>query len=355
MFLLLLLLVLLSLVLPARGAHGDLDGDGISDDMELRLAHMFAPVVHFHPKESFFPTSVETYLRETQLFFQRSSSGPHCLFTTHNEYDFHTLPVLNVSPDKYDMCVDVQPHLRKGTTDDEFACRWDTLHCDLFNHSVVNHNVIECTSMDTRTDQNFYLHRGKAMHTGFNASVPVYVHVHPSPSLNGSVVVQYWFFYPFNGPLDDMLSAGAHEGDWEHISVVLDESRQKVTAVYMAAHSHEASWLTADQVQLDDGQHVHTFVALHSHALYPTSGVKKRISDSVLLSFLHDRCNDQGVQWRPTQLVNMGEELLPLVPWGYYNGYWGSKKLIYSFIPLPFDSASPPLGPMHQRDYWNYN
>lgn len=356
--LMLTLLTLFVLATAAGAAHNDLDGDGISDDMELRLAHMFAPIVHFHPHEFFFPTPVETYLRDTKLFFQRSPSAPHCLFTTHEEYAFHTLPVLTTLPDQYEVCADAQPRLRGGEAaapQDEFECRWDALQCDLYNRTAVNHNVIECTSVNTRIDQFFYLHRGRAMHTPFNASAPVYVHVHPSSTHNGSTVVQYWFFYPFNGPLDDMLSAGAHEGDWEHISLLLDESRQKVMEVYMAAHSHEASWLSADQVLLDEDQHVHTFVALNSHALYPTSGVKKRISNSVLFSFLHDHCSDAGVQWRPDQFVNMGERASPLVPWAYFNGFWGSKQLIYSFIPLPFDSASPPLGPMHQLDYWNFN
>lgn len=33
---------------------------------------------------------------------------------------------------------------------------------------------------------------------------------------NSEIIVQYWFFYPFNDFLNN------HEGDWEHINVVID-------------------------------------------------------------------------------------------------------------------------------------
>ena len=40
------------------------------------------------------------------------------------------------------------------------------------------------------------------------------------------IVVQYWFFYPFND------SGNRHEGDWEHINVVLNSIWKRGTIQY---------------------------------------------------------------------------------------------------------------------------
>lgn len=341
------------LLFPSFAAlQNDFDGDGLSDDMELLLAKQFAPVVHFHPLEMFFPSAVEPYLAATDLYFQRHYNAPACKFTAPADMP---LPVLTLHDDiEAEVCIgDGKPALRGGNDVNE-ECSWSNMKCNLFNTTAFN--IVECNTAESRLDQYFFLHAGRAIKNNFNGSAPVYVHVHPADMFGErSIVVQYWFFYSFNGPLDDMLSAGAHEGDWEHVSVVVDDAtRQHVRAVYMAAHSHEAHWLFPSDMELD-GTHVHTYVALHSHAMYETPGVKKRISDNMLYSFLHDHCSNSGHVWNPQVFVNMGEKECPLVPWAFYNGFWGSKKLIYSFIPLPFDTASPPRSPMHQLDYWFTN
>lgn len=346
-----LLSLLLLLVPCVAGLQNDLDTDGLGDDMELLLAQQFAPIVHFHPLEVFYPSAVEPYLAETDLYFQRHFNAPSCKFSAPVDMP---LPVLKVS-DKADIevCFETTPSLRGGNDVAE-ECSWTHMKCNLFNTTAFN--IVECSTLESRVDQYFFLHAGRAIKNNFNTTAPVYVHVHPADMFGEkSIVLQYWFFYSFNGPLDDMLSAGAHEGDWEHVSIVIDDAtRKQVRAVYMAAHSHEAHWLFPPDIHVD-GTHVHTYVALHSHAMYETPGVKNRISDNALYSFLHDHCSNAGNIWTPQVFVNMGEKECPLVPWAFYNGYWGSKKLIYSFIPLPFETASPPRGPMHQVDYWFFN
>lgn len=332
--------------------QGDFDGDGLADDTELLLASRFMPRFHFHQEERFFPVAVELYLAQTQLYYQRNPSAPFCHFNWHNEYMNFGLPVLSVS-EHGDVCVNAPgtqlPRLRR--TAEERGCDYRTLACDLHNNT--RHNVIECKSASTRTHETFFLHAGRALPFAFNASAPVYTHVHLTPE--GHVVLQYWLFYAFNGALDDLLMAGAHEADWEHVSLMLDSTRQHVQAVYMAAHSHQGSWLSPGEFQITDGTHVDVFVALHSHACYETPGTKARFHDTVIYSFLKDRCSDRGYVWQPTEVVNMGEREAPLVSWAYFNGYWGSKKTVYSFIPLPVEIGSPPRGPMHQLDYWLWN
>ena len=59
---------------------------------------------------------------------------------------------------------------------------------------------------------------GKRTETGRGGEL-CHFFIHEDPALSGgarySLVVQYWFFYPFND------SGNNHEGDWEHLSVVL--------------------------------------------------------------------------------------------------------------------------------------
>ena len=56
------------------------------------------------------------------------------------------------------------------------------------------------------------------------------VWVHPYLDATGRVVLQYWYFYPFNDYMSD------HEGDWEHINVVLNEDRASIRVVETTAN-----------------------------------------------------------------------------------------------------------------------
>lgn len=352
-------LSLLLSVAVVRGLQYDTDHDGIGDETEARVAATFVPRYFFHPKERFYPCSVEYFLDRATVYFQRYPHAPFCQFMLHADYDL-SLPVLKRSVSQTgeeqgeeQVCVTPTSMTRGNLRGD---CDMRALQCDLQNNT--RHSVIECVSALPRVEPSFFLHVGHALHPPFNVSAPVYTHVsrnkYHSDFPPDAFVVQYWMFFAFNGALDDMLMAGAHEGDWEHVTLVVSGDEQEVLGVYMAAHSHEAKWLQPGE-WAQANKSVHVYIALHSHASYPSGGVKPRIDDNIMYSFLHDHCDGGGAQWVPETLVNMGEASAPSVRWGYYNGYWGSKKLVYSFIPLPFDSASSPKGPMHQTDYWLFN
>jgi hypothetical protein len=211
--------------------------------------------------------------------------------------------------------------------------------------------------------QGFYLELGKdevsaVAHEGFDNHAPVYVHVFPTRNnmFQDSITIQYWLFYPFNGPVIDAVGIGAHEGDWEHVSIVVHNTTHKVQGVYMAAHSHDAMWLDAKDVSWTDG-HLDVFVALHTHASYEKPG-RHELRILFNKSFIYDYASMLGTAWIPDLIMNMGEKEFPsqAAPWLRFNGYWGSKRLSYaSHLVAPLDSASPPQGPAHQTDYWNLN
>jgi hypothetical protein len=81
---------------------------------------------------------------------------------------------------------------------------------------------------------------------------------------SGGLVLQYWFYYPFNA----FHLLGDHEGDWEHVSVRLDGDLVPLGAWY-AQHDENAPgvWLTwADLGR--EGEHPVVLAARGSHASY---------------------------------------------------------------------------------------
>ena len=93
-------------------------------------------------------------------------------------------------------------------------------------------------------------------------------------------VIQYWFYYPFNG------CANQHEGDWEHINAILNSQNpstvQIVKVVYYYHHSHlpvtnpELISQTHPRVYVGGYMHVNTggqlFTGHGSHGSYPHAG-----------------------------------------------------------------------------------
>ena len=110
-----------------------------------------------------------------------------------------------------------------------------------------------------------------------------YVHVIPWNTF--FTEIQFWFFYPFNGPgrveiciigiCQDiqMETNGRHYGDWEHISLRILNSTKELVAVYMSAHD-KGYWFGSSAFGSGlafDGDHPIVYSAFYSHAHYPTS------------------------------------------------------------------------------------
>jgi hypothetical protein len=85
-------------------------------------------------------------------------------------------------------------------------------------------------------------------------SVPT-VWAHPFVETDGRVVVQYWYFYPFNDYL------GNHEGDWEHVNVALNASADSVAEVHYFFHERSVRLPQGRYApSLHDGTHPIVFV-----------------------------------------------------------------------------------------------
>lgn len=81
------------------------------------------------------------------------------------------------------------------------------------------------------------------------------VYAHPFMDPAGQVVIQYWYFYPFN----DFI--GNHEGDWEHVNVVLSKDRTAVQGADYFFHARSISLPQGKyQPQVEDGTHLVMYI-----------------------------------------------------------------------------------------------
>lgn len=172
------------------------------------------------------------------------------------------------------------------------------------------------------------------------SQVPYYVHV---AALGGSVVeLQYYFFYPYNGPLPIACKPfsgvvplfGAHEGDWEGIKVRYDVEKRAIVEIYFAVHGNRGSPVKHSTTGAGDSTHYQiigkrpvAYSAYHSHATYPDQGEHTR-----LYGITCDQCSN-GKRWDgPARVVSIDRVLLPHgtdypePAWLNWVGRWGSTQ-----------------------------
>jgi hypothetical protein len=85
---------------------------------------------------------------------------------------------------------------------------------------------------------------------------------------SGLIGFEYWFYYPFNyypavvdsglmneAPIaGDQVNIDLHQGDWEHVDVLLNPANDKPVWLYMARHSFEGEFIpwTSPSLQFED-------------------------------------------------------------------------------------------------------
>ena len=209
---------------------------------------------------------------------------------------------------------------------------------------------------------------------------------------DGWLVLQYWFFYPFNDWRSGFFGANDHEADWETVSVYLSESEAGEAHpewVAYAAHDYTGDDLRRrwDDPEVEKvGEHPVVYVGAGSHASYYTPGeyltavrlplpsplaktatalrlfwrerLRQYAGDGARLEadeefgYLHipfvDYARGDGVtigpggdkRWDPPRLI-----LDPPPAWvSGYRGLWGL------YARDPFEGEDAPAGPMYNRD-----
>jgi hypothetical protein len=107
---------------------------------------------------------------------------------------------------------------------------------------------------------------------------------YPAAGEAGLVALEYWFFYPYNyyptlihsslmedAPIAaDVANTDLHQGDWEHVVVLVDERSGQAHWLYTARHAKEGQFLPWSSPLLAfDGQHPIVQAAYGGHPSYP--------------------------------------------------------------------------------------
>jgi hypothetical protein len=152
---------------------------------------------------------------------------------------------------------------------------------------------------------------------------------------SGLIALEYWFYYPFNyypvvvdsGLMNEAPIAGdranidLHQGDWEHVDVLLNPANDTPVWLYMARHSYEGQFVPWTSPLLHfDGTHPVIQAAFGGHPSYlPGCGPAPRVvayyASSDWLS-----CGSGRFAFRAatTPLVN-----IQYTPWACWPGYFG--------------------------------
>ncbi len=106
--------------------------------------------------------------------------------------------------------------------------------------------------LDNNRSRTYLTIRDITYRGGDMATAQVYAHARVCTMFDQGVDLQYWFFYPYNGSIGGVIAplgfSGAHEGDWEHVTVRIsdyaDPKKRKIRGVFFAAHgSAEGAWM----------------------------------------------------------------------------------------------------------------
>jgi len=180
----------------------------------------------------------------------------------------------------------------------------------------------------------------------------------------GTIVLQYWLFYEFNFwslqyPPTNLVWQ-AHEGDWEVVSIVLDDKETPLEAAYSQhCTGQRRDWATVQKL----GDHPLVFVAAGSHANLFAPGVRPIAPACIPVqaaAFFRafgviplDVSNPVGGRtFGPgTAAVERVHDNEPR--WLRFSGTWGETQWLHAPAPIgtvPFGAS--PEGPAF-HDVWN--
>jgi len=274
-----------SVVRDHRDDPKDLDGDGIDDIFEQRLAAIHAPEVRLPPSNVDWtrPANVDWYLKRVQLRYENKGT---C---------FKDDKLLNVGQVN-------QRNLINATHRDK----------SMTFKGCKNKGKKRNSKSSTR----FFLQPADKYHKGAPpAQWKAYVHVKKSSAIKGGFDIQYWFFYAYN----DAFASFNYEGDWEHITISTNHKGEFVEAIF-AQHEYSTKYLHR-QLRFVDRTHPIVYSADGSHASYA------RAASYVIRSTpVKDHTYEGGPRWQTWKhFVNVGEAKKPLNNQYFiqYGGLWG--------------------------------
>ncbi len=163
----------------------------------------------------------------------------------------------------------------------------------------------------------------------------------PDSAIKGKfIALQYWFFYAYNyypavfdaalmndAPVaGDLVNTDLHQGDWEHVTVLLDARTKKPLWLYTARHSNEGQYYAWNSPLLTfDRGHPIVQAAFGGHPTYDAH-CREGLRFAPALGVIRGRVADWIVcgsgrfafRWQTTPLVDIAK-----APWACWQGHFG--------------------------------
>ncbi|RLI50657.1 MAG: hypothetical protein DRO73_02420 [Candidatus Thorarchaeota archaeon] len=145
---------------------------------------------------------------------------------------------------------------------------------------------------------------------------------------DGWTQIRYWFWYRYNRFPGGRFGMGYHLGDWEHVEVRVYPQLEDGVVIWLLSNHLSArlgarpSYMTLPgflpEPVTEEDNHVHTWVALGSHAHYPSPTSRP----FTVARFWRDQIADGGPVW------HTADSLKPLSETNFFHftGRWGDKK-----------------------------
>jgi hypothetical protein len=280
---------------------------------------------------------------------------------------------------------------------DSFQCRRVESMPTSSKTLMDNVNVVKDTirSYPDGEKYKYWLQIDDRMKEGNLRRAKALIRVLPASAL--STEIQFWFFYPFNGPgrvricaassmCDDnwLDQCGRHYSDWERVSVLISNTTNQLVSVYMSRHDGSEVFDRSDKgifrsvsdrrrtLQLQ-GSHPVIYSAISSHAHYPNTGnhnykrvFSKKWGLGTASADLFDRtaAGKEFKAYHPDYYRIISSDLpnfrVVEPDWLEFSGRWGqyeklSDKIRFSKANIPVQTYSEvgngPSGPKMKKEW----
>lgn len=276
----------------------DQDHNGIPDDLELRLANQFAPIMFYDAEEPNLPTSIEKFLSNTELWYFSEYCRPE--------------QVRINKPSGTQLTRNLKPSCRQtGELIDSEGTRSPGKKSTFYLS-----NVSERARRGSEDSQEWV----------------TYVHAYRNDL--GGITLQFWRLYAYNSSylFGFHIDFGTHGGDWEAIHVVLKPTPEgSFTPAMIRLLGHRdiitRPWTDA----IVEGGHPLIFCEKGSH----TSVLLTKTDMNKRSRWIEQKSWTGGtVRWPNGRMSNSGPLVLlgqktapsPGMEWLRYSGLWGTRE-----------------------------
>jgi hypothetical protein len=358
---------------------------------DFDLLRRFEPVLRFTKGEQFYPTDVETYIRESSLW-SHSPEGRDTLLVRQGDLDVEKLvEPRNAAFGTVHYLRFIEPlsltEAARALTD---QARLRSKLKNYFHAGLgrLARGGILPRLVDALFSASFLL-RGRVPAASAAAAELAYFRIRRRTDSytyygrvtrqNGWVVLQYWFFYCYNSWRSGFNGVNDHESDWEVVSIYLYEENGQLIPEWLAYASHDFKgddlrrrWDDDGEIDFVDGHPV-VYAGAGSHASYFRKGEYMAEANLDLPGWVQRGLNAWNKLWTETlgQLA-VDPFRIPFVDYArgdglsigsggnenwtpvlitestlwvsQYRGLWGL------FARDPISGENAPAGPMYNRD-----